>query len=322
MELAMGVDLGGTNIKGAVVSSRGDVLSFFSNPTEVEKGKERVFDNLEANVRSACQRAGVKLSEIKCVGIGSPGPLNTKTGIVIEAPNLPGWNYVPLKDIFEERLGVPVFIENDANAAGYAEAWLGAGRGTDCMLLFTLGTGIGGAIVINGELWHGPDDSAAELGHITIKYDGALCGCGNKGCLEAYASAPATVKRMKRALARGKKSTITRYLKEGRELTTKLIHKVAREGDELCRRVIKETGTYLGIAFSSYINIFNPDIIVLHGGLSGAGRMLFDAIRAEIKKRSFSMPAKRVRIVRSRLKGRAGVIGSAGCAFKAYGISV
>lgn len=314
--LAVGVDLGGTNIKSGVVTSEGEVLSFQSIPTEAEKGKQRILDNIELGVRNACESADVELTELACVGIGSPGPLDLNRGMILATPNLPLKN-VHLKAIYERRLGVPVVIENDANAAGYGEAWIGAGRGANCMLMFTLGTGIGGAIVLNGELWHGTDGTGGELGHIVIEYDGELCGCGNRGCLEAYAAAPATVKRLTAALDRGERSAIRALLSSGQPATTELIYTVAKQGDQLCRRIIEETGMYLGVAFASYVNIFNPDIIVLHGGMTGAGKMLLDPIRAEIEQRAFEAPAKRVKLIRSVLKGKAGVIGAAGCAFRA-----
>jgi glucokinase len=310
----VGIDLGGTNIKGGVVDGAGKVIHFDSIETEGEKGRDHVLDRIALLALKVRDAAKLPRDAIAAVGIGSPGPLNIKKGMIYSAPNLPGWENLPLADEIRRRCGYPTFIENDANAASLAEATTGAGKGMPCMLMLTLGTGIGGGIVLNGRVWHGADDIAAELGHLSIAYDGVRCNCGSIGCVEAYASAPAVVRRAKEAMDAGGKTALAR---KRATLTCEDVFKAAAKGDELAQGVVADTAKFLAVAIASLINIFNPDMVVLFGGMTNAGDQLFVPVRDEVNRRCFEIGAKRCKIVPSMLGQHAGVIGSATAAMQA-----
>lgn len=309
----VGIDLGGTNIKGGVVDASGGVLSFESIETEGEQGRDHVLDRIALLVGKVCDAAGLGRDDIAAVGIGSPGPLDTKKGIIHTAPNLPGWENLPLADEVSQRCGCPVFIENDANAAALAESFAGVGKGKKCMLLLTLGTGIGGGIVIDGRVWHGVNDCAGELGHLSIQYDGRRCNCGSIGCVETYASASNLVVRTLEKLEAGAESCLSEY---GDGLQCHHIFEAAADGDAFAQGVVDEGITMLACAIASLINIFNPDMVVLFGGMTNAGDQLFVPVREKVKERAFPTAYERCEIVPSQLGGEAGVIGSAAAAMQ------
>ncbi|MBM4083444.1 MAG: ROK family protein, partial [Planctomycetes bacterium] len=237
------------------------------------------------------------------------------------APNLPGWRNIALCRKVQDALRIPTFLENDANAAAYGEKWVGVGQKVDSLVLFTLGTGIGGGVIINNEVLHGVNDAAAELGHMTVVIDGVKCGCGNRGCVEAYASVPGMVRRMKEAVEKGQPSKLAARIKKGQEITGKDIHAAAVKGDAAARAIIEETGMYLGIAAVNMMHIVNPAMVVFAGGMTAAGDMLLNAIRAEVKKRALEASAAKTEILFARVGDDAGLIGSAGCALRRLGIS-
>jgi len=312
----VGIDLGGLYIKGGVVDARGRVLSFDRLETEGQEGRDHVLDRIALLVERVRGQAAIPRAQIAGVGIGSPGPLNIKKGLIYEAPNLPGWVNLPLAAEIRKRTGYPTVIENDANAASLAEAVAGAGKGMPCMLMLTLGTGIGGGIVIGGRVWHGADDIAAELGHISICYNGRRCNCGSIGCVEAYASATGVVKRTEEALCAGAKSSLARGGKDDLSRVDEPkkcghIFQAARKGDRLAKQIVADTIVYLATAMASLINTFNPDMIVLYGGMTKAGAQLFAPLRKEVARRCFSIGARRCKIVPSKLGEHAGVIGAA-----------
>lgn len=312
----IGIDLGGLNIKGGVVSAENKALNFESILTEAQGGPKHVIARMASLIEMVREKAGVPREEIAGVGIGSPGPLSTRKGVVFETPNLPGWKNVPLAAEIRELTGYPTVIENDANAASLAEAVAGAGKGLPCMLMLTLGTGIGGGIVIDGHVWHGADDIGAELGHISICYNGRRCNCGSIGCVEAYASATGIVRRTQEALRAGARSSLARGEKNDLALVPKEakcghIFRVARQGDRLAKKIVADTAVYLATAIGSLINTFNPDMIVLYGGIAKAGSQLFGPVRKEVRRRCFAIGARRCKIVPSKLGAQAGVIGAA-----------
>lgn len=313
-DYAVGIDLGGTNIKGGLVRRDGAVLSRKSIKTEAEGGAAHVIRRIAALVNGLIAEAGVAKSSVVGVGVGSPGPLDTKTGIVHRSGNL-RWQNVPLCEILQPQVEMSVFLENDANAAAFGEAWVGASRDSQCTVLLTLGTGVGGGIVMGGRLWRGVADAAAELGHMTIKLDGRPCNCGNRGCVEAYASATAVAARMREAVQAGRDSALRKAILSGEAVDSKRIYEAAVAGDALAREIMEETGRFLGVAVASLVNIFNPDYIVLHGGMVNAGEMLLGPLRAEMAGRCFEVSQRYLRIVPSALRGDAGIIGAAGCAF-------
>ena len=315
-EYAIGIDLGGTFIKGGLIDLEGNVIYSTSVDTGSHSGPEGVLERMAQLSRDVAAATAVEWGAVRCVGAGSPGPLSTTKGIVYSAPNLPGWENVPVAKVLGEKLGRSVALENDANAAAYAESWVGAARGASSMIMLTLGTGIGGGIVLEGNVWHGRDDAAGELGHMSLNFDGPECNCGGHGCLEAYASAPATVRRALKGIEEGEKTTLKAILDAGEEITAKAIYEEAAAGDEFARATIQTTGKLLGIGVANLVNIFNPEMIVLFGGLAGAGEMLFEPVRREVKNRALSPGSDTVKIVPAKLGGNAGIIGAAGCALR------
>jgi glucokinase len=349
---AVGVDLGGTNIKAGVCDAEGRVRSKLSITTEGQRGPEGVLDRIAEAARSAAERAGFRLSEVQAVGVGAPGTMDFEAGVVTIAPNLPGWRDVRLREGVFRRLGVTTVIENDANAAAFGEYWAGAGRsaslgtqaeggtllagsasaagasrqeGTeshaDPMVLFTLGTGVGGGIVIGGEVLHGASGSAAELGHLIIHFGGRQCGCGNRGCLEAYASATAMVARFREAVQAGAGSSLAEKVRSGGEITAEGIHTAAVAGDRLSGEILTETGVLLGYGVVSIVHAVNPQRVVLSGGMIGAGEMLMEPVRRTVKEMAFPQAQKRLEVVFAHLGGDAGFIGAAGCALRSSATS-
>jgi len=318
---AVGVDVGGTNIKAGVCDGEGRVLSKLSITTEGQRGPEGVLDRIAEAARAAAERAGFRLTDVQAVGVGAPGTMDFEAGVVTIAPNLPGWRDVRLQEGVARRLGVTTVIENDANAAAFGEYWAGAGADADPMVLFTLGTGVGGGIVIGGELLHGASGSAAELGHLIIQFGGRQCGCGNRGCLEAYASATAMVARFREAVQGGAESSLAETVRSGGEITAEGIHTAAVAGDELSGKILTETGVLLGYGVVSIVHAVNPQRVVLSGGMIGAGEMLMEPVRRTVKEMAFPQAQKRLEVVFARLGGDAGFIGAAGCALRSSATS-
>lgn len=310
-KLVLGIDLGGTDCKYGIVDSQGNVVRKAKFPTEVERGPEGVIELMARHAREV-----IGSDDVKSVGLGVPGPMSSREGIVYETPNL-GWNNVPAKRILEGHLGLPVAMNNDANAAAYGEFWAGAGRSVNTMILFTLGTGVGGGIILDGKLYVGPDDTAGELGHIVINYqDGPICGCGNRGCLEAYASATAVKRMVREGLAKGVK-TIIQLPKSDEEFGAKLVYDAAVQGDAFAIDIFKQVGVALGVGAASIINIFNPDMIAYSGAMAGAGDFIFTPLVEAAKSFAFEKPFSRVQIVQAKLGSDAGIIGAAGLALHA-----
>jgi glucokinase len=235
---------------------------------------------------------------------------------VYETPNLTGWKNVQAQRILQEKLQLPVHLINDANAAAYGEWWVGAGREVDTMILYTLGTGVGGGIVINDELYTGPDDTAAELGHMIINFEGPKCACGNHGCIEAYAGATAIRREVKKAFEEGVQTKI--QIPEGAEddFGARVVYDAAMEGDQFAIDLFARMGHYLGIAAAAMINALNPEMICYGGGLSSAGDLIFEPLRKTALANSFETPGRRAKIVHAILGNDAGIIGAAALAMK------
>lgn len=319
----VGVDLGGTNIKAGVTDLEGRILSRVKIETRAAEGPDVVSDRIAQAAHQAVDSArdGGKAPDIEWdlvlgVGVGSPGTIDLAAGVVTFSPNLKNMNGFGLRDAVSKRLdGASVVLENDANAAARGEQWVGAGRGAHSLVMLTLGTGIGGGIVLENEVWHGANGVAGELGHMSIKCDGVRCACGNVGCIEAYASAPSMVRRMKEAIAAGVK---TRLAAETGSLTSKRIYEAAVAGDDAALENIQQTGRFLGIAISNILHMFNPRVVVLSGGVIGAGDMLMQPIVDEVKKRTLEMCFEGTDIRFAELGEDAGFIGAAGCALNAF----
>ena len=318
-EVIIGIDLGGTLVKTAAVTRDKRILHKDSRPTRADEGPRVVMDVMVETFEAVVERVGATRDDVLAVAIGAPGPLDWQTGFVYELPNLPGWCDVPLGETMHERLGLPCFVDNDANAACYGEFWLGAGQGTQTMCTLTLGTGVGGGIVVSGRLLRGIDGTAAEAGHLKVMRDGRKCGCGAHGCLEAYGSVTGMVRTAVEGIESGRETLLTELC--GGDLSTitgKMISKAVARGDAFARWVTEETGVWLGIGISSLINLLNPEKVVLCGGMINAGDVLFDPIRRTAKELSFDVPADRAEIVPAGLGADSGVIGAAGCALARY----
>ncbi|HUG42102.1 MAG TPA: ROK family protein [Longimicrobiales bacterium] len=311
----VGVDLGGTNIVvGVLPIDGGELMAVRTQRTEAIRGAKFVVDRIvqmvEQTIAEVAGAHGASKEHFAGIGIGSPGPLNRATGTIINTPNL-GWRNFPLRDLISNAVGLPAALDNDANCATYGEWWLGAGREVDHLVGFTLGTGIGGGIVLNGKIFHGASDAAGEVGHTTIDSTGRKCKCGNYGCLEAYASGPAIALRAVEGIEAGVESVLP-DLVNGRldQLTAATVYEGAVLGDAYANEVMKETAKFLGIGIANMINILNPEMIVIAGGVTRAGDHLLVPLRAEVRRRAFRSAEEVCQIVPATLIGTAGVIGA------------
>ena len=305
------VDLGGTNIKFGLVDVEGNILMRTRRVTDALQGRDevigRIYDGLQECIDAA---AGNVLG----VGIGSPGPLDSQAGIIFHTPNMPGWENAPLRDMLKEHFGLPGNLENDGSSAARGENWIGAGKDVDDMIQLTLGTGIGGGIIFNNRLFTGFQHCAGELGHTIVDYKGRLCGCGRHGCIEPYANAHGIVTTFNEHIARGEKSEFhSKWTAEKIEITPKLISEAAEQGDASAVATIEETGTILGAAIASLVNVLNPQMVVISGGIARIGKKLFAPIRSEVKRRAMYPMAEKLQIVPSMFQDDAGIIGAARC---------
>lgn len=311
----IGIDLGGTNIKAAVVDEDKQVLARESAPTNAAEGVEPTLDRMAALADAVLASAARSRGDVLAVGIGSPGPLNQQTGIVHSPVNFPGWEDVPMAQGLKQRLGIPSFLENDGNTACYGEYWMGAGQGARIMCTVTLGTGVGGGIVAHGKLLRGVDGTAAEVGHMVVEHDGRLCNCGTRGCLEAYASVTGMLRTAFEGLEAGQVSTLSDVWENDPDsITGRMISEHAARGDEYSQSVIETTGAWLGVGVGNLINLLNPEKVVLFGGMTAAGDTLFNPIRESAGAVAFEIPFKSAEIVPAGLGKDSGVLGAAGCA--------
>jgi len=315
----VGVDLGGTNTKLGVVEANGTVLARQSIDTRADTGPEAVIDRICDAVCDVIRQVGLSRKDVAAVGIGSPGPISREKGMVSPA-NLPGWKNVPLPGLVSEKLRLPATLENDANAAAYGEFWAGAGRNCRSLAMFTLGTGIGGGIILDSKILHGAFDNAAEIGHMIVEPQGRRCNCGQRGCLEAYASASNAARIATEALQAGRESSMKRVLDAGRNITSEIILEHMLEGDALAGEIWRQTCRYLAIGSINIAHIINCELIVLAGGMAGAGEHLLAPVReyyrqlrweAELLTETFPP------IVLAELGNDAGFIGAAGAAMLA-----
>lgn len=317
--ITIGVDLGGTFVKTAAVTADRKVLGKVSLPTRAEEGLETVLDVMIESIDAVLHQVNATRADVVAAGFGAPGPMNWQTGVVYSPPNLPGWKNVPLAAEMKNRLGFPCFVDNDANVACYGEYWLGAGQGVDSMCLLTLGTGVGGGIVVFGQLLRGIDGTAAEIGHLKVMRGGRRCGCGADGCLEAYASVTGMVRTALEGIEAGRPTILTQMCNgDLGNIEGKMISDAIAHGDEFARWVMNETGAWLGIGISSLINLLNPEKVILAGGMIAAGDVLLNPIRQTAKRLCFEVPGQRAQILTAGLGGDAGVIGSAGCALARF----
>jgi len=306
----VGIDIGGTNVVvGTVPEDGSEVLGLVSEPTFAEQGADAVLARIVKLARASMAAARGK--EIAGIGIGSPGPLDTARGVVLLTPNL-GWTNFPVRDRLAQALGLPAALDNDANCAIFGEWWRGAARGARQVVGLTIGTGIGGGIVLAGEIYHGASDIAGEIGHMTIDLNGRRCKCGNYGCLEAYASGPAIAARAIEGIAAGADTSLPQYVHgDLSRITAQLVYEAAHDGDDYARDVVKDTAKFLGAGVANIVNVFNPQVVVICGGVTLAGDRLFGPLEREVKRRAFKRAVDACRIVPGELTGTAGVYGAA-----------
>ncbi len=303
------IDLGGTNVRAIVAGLDGKISGDDRRPSRASDGLDATIGELLASLDEACSAAGVQAGGLSGLGIATPGWVDTERGVVPAAPQLVGWRDVPLVQMLQERLGVAVRLENDANAAALGENAYGAGRGTRHMLYITVSTGVGAGIVADGRLYGGAKGSAGEIGHTIVDPTGLLCGCGNKGCLESYSSGTAIIRRAAEAADRGESDALSAIREREGRLSTRLVADAARQGDASSLAIYEEAGRYLGIALANAVNLLSPEAIILGGGVMQA-KDLFLA-RAEETMRRFALdePLKYVRLAEAELGDRAGVMG-------------
>jgi glucokinase len=311
------VDLGGSKIAVAIISDDYRVLAREQHPTLAEEGVDSVINRVISSVRQIITSGNIALSQLGGISLAAAGAIDSLRGIVTLSPNLPGWCDIPLGSTIEESLGIRTWIINDANAAALGEHQLGAGRGVDNLIYLTIGTGIGGAIIIDGKLYTGVCGSAGEIGHMTIEVNGPRCECGNFGCLETLASGRAIAREAKKRLSSGGRSSLTEAVAgKVADITAKEVAMAAQQGDALANDVIKDVATYLGVGMVNLVNIFNPEMIVVGGGIASMGDLLLEPARQIVRERAFPVSAAAVRIVTTELGNDAGLLGAAHFAFK------
>jgi glucokinase len=318
---ALAVDIGGTKILTALVRADGYVAARARVETP-GRGVEPVLAAVEATAATVLREAVLERSEIVVAGAGAPGPMNPETGVVYDPPNMEGWHDVPLGALLAERLGMPAFVENDANAAALGEWWMGAGRGVSDLVYITVSTGIGGGIIVGDRLVHGISGTAGEIGHMTIDPSGPPCLCGRgTGHLEALASGTAIARMAREAVqAGGASGLLARAGGRLESITASMVDEAAREGDAVAREVFTRAAGYLGIGLANLIHILNPQRIIIGGGVSKAGEMLFEPARRVARAHTFERPGSDVEIVPAALGDDVGVVGAAAVAFQRTGV--
>ena len=310
----IGVDLGGTHLRSAVIDSQsGNVAALKQIPTLAREGHKAVIQRMAELIKDVIHAGGYATSEIGAVGIGVPGLLDLERNTVLFVPNLPdNWLNVSLRVMIEEHIGIPTYLLNDARAMTYGEWKFGAGRGVDTIACFTLGTGIGGGLVINSRLHLGVGGSAGELGHQIVEINGLPCGCGGRGCLEVYASGPAIAAMGIKAVLQGLTTQLGGMVDYDMDkITPEVIYKAASQGDKISLEIYQRAGYYIGIAVSNVIASVCPRKVVIGGGVSQAGELLIEPIRKTVLDRVHIVPASQVQILRAELGTNAGLIGAA-----------
>ena len=310
-EIFVGIDLGGTNIKIGCFDSQLKLVCKTAVATGADMGPQVVVDRIGQTTEKLLDDNGLSSEAIGAIGIGAPGPAKLDEGIIIASPNMPSFKNVPLRKMVSDRFGRPAILENDANAACWGEYVLGAGKDVEDMVFFTLGTGIGGGVIINGKLVHGFADNAAELGHIIIYPDGRRCGCGQRGCVEAYASADSTAKRATEAVKAGAQSSLKKVLDEKNKITCRDVYEHLAAGDELAKKITDETAKALALVCINVLHTTEPKRIVFAGGMIAAGDVLLNRIRYYFDEQIWSLKKEAVEIEFATLGEDAGIIGAA-----------
>jgi glucokinase len=314
--LYVGLDVGGTTMKAAVVDDAGKAYPSATLLTEAYKGQEHGLNQMAATIRQAIAAAGKKESDIAAIGVGTPGTMDIPTGLILDPPNLRPWKNVPVRQFVADTFKIPTAFQNDANAAALGEYWIGAGRDVKSMVMFTLGTGIGGGIIVDDKVLEGQHSHGGELGHMKIDLGkNRRCGCGRWGCLEAFASATSVVKRAQEAVANVKGPSILKDLltTTDEELPAKDVFEAADRGDEIAKKVVDDTAYYLAVGAMNLMHIIDPDMVVYAGGMTAAGEPFLNRIKHYIKELAFPIPAAKTIVRYAALGSDAGIIGAAAC---------
>ena len=305
----IGIDVGGTNVKIALVNEKGNIIYSNSIPTRAEMGYEYTINNMKEAIRELLKETHTDAKSIEGMGFGFPGQIDCQKGIVRLAPNIPGWVDVPIAEIMEKEFGIPTRVDNDVRCAALGELNYGAGIGCENLICITVGTGIGSGLIVNGKLVRGASNAAGEIGHIKLDInEGPLCGCGDRGCLEAYASGPSIVA-MAEEYIKGGKSTKYRELANP-DITPYIVSEAAKQGDAVAKRIFTIIGGYIGVGLASVVNLLNPEKIIIGGGVAAAGDLLLDPIKETLIKRAMPIAGSAVEIVPAQLGNSAGVIGA------------
>lgn len=317
-EVVVAVDLGGTKIRALVVDRSGAIRGVDQRPTEAAAGEAAVVGRIVQSVEAAVAASGAGAAELVGVGVAVPGPVDFARGIVLEAPNLPGWGDVPLAEILSDRLGPPAYLENDANAAAVGEHRFGAGRGVRQMIYLTISTGIGGGLILDGRLYRGVDGTAGELGHTVVDERGPLHNCGMRGCLEVMASGTAIARMGREAAADGRPGALRRAAEAG-PLTAQDVGEAAAAGDPAAREILARAAHFLAIGLANYINVFNPELFVIGGGAARLWDELVDPAFDEARQMAFERPSATARLLPAALGGDSGALGVAALALEGAG---
>ncbi len=308
MDRFAGIDIGGTTIQIGIISRDGTKIAEDQIPANVHRGVDPVLDDIVATLRKHVKKNGDDIA-FKAVGIGIPGEVNEDRGILTKSVNLPGWDNMPLADLLQSRMGCPIFMDNDANVAVLGEHTFGAGRGVTELMMVTLGTGVGGGLILRGEIYRGADNVTGEIGHMIIQADGLKCNCGRRGCLEAFVCAGAIVRTVLVKLDQGMSSSLATVNRS--EITAKRIAEAALEGDNLARSIYETAGRYLGIGLGNVNNLMNLQRIVIGGGVAQAGELLLAPARESLRETALTIPGASVELVTSVLGHSAGMMGAA-----------
>lgn len=301
----IGIDMGGTKISGALADLNGTIISQYTIPTKAIEGEQAVLARVIEVIEKVMIEAKKTSAEVKAIGIGSPGPLDASKGVIIVTPNLPFKNFQLVKPIID-KFNIPTYLDNDANVAAIGEYMLGSGKGTRNMVYITVSTGVGGGAILEGKIYRGSTSNALEIGHTTILPDGPRCNCGNYGCIEALSSGTAIARQAREAVDSGIETSLVNY----ENLTSYEVFKEANTGDKVAKEILERSFTYLGIGIANIITSFDPDMVVIGGGVTKGGQILFDIVEKEVDKRCFKAMSQHTKIVAAQLGTDAGVIGA------------
>lgn len=310
-KLLCGIDLGGTKINTGLVNKKGEVVSNIIVDTLAQEGQERVIARMMDTVRHVMKEAGISCDDLEGIGIGVPGLIDSWEGLVIEAANLPGWENVPIVDLFAREFNIPILLENDANAAAMGEYLFGSGRGNEDFVYVTISTGIGGGAILDGRLYSGSNSNATEIGHSMINFDGPRCKCGNSGCFEAYASGTSLARFATERIEAGEETIIKRLAVDGL-VKAEHVFEANELGDVVAEKLIQDEAYYIGIGLANILAFYNPEKISIGGGVSSQWHILEERVKQVVAERALKPNAKICKIVKAELGKNVGLLGAAG----------